>query len=123
MDAGISNKGIDMTCGIKLAWSSSTCQHEEPCEQHKDKKCRSCGAPATHECGETGQFVCGALLCDECEHAITPEGTNGGIGFFALEKLPEGWKDHIKKTDQKYVPWYMRDSNNQPIKEEALASA
>jgi hypothetical protein len=34
------------------------------CEQHQ-AVCCSCGAPATHDCEETGDFVCGALLCDE----------------------------------------------------------
>ena len=30
--------------------------------------CASCGAPAHNLCGFTDQFICGAPLCDECEH-------------------------------------------------------
>lgn len=36
------------------------------CEEHAKAKCISCGAPATHSCDHTGQFVCGHPLCDDC---------------------------------------------------------
>lgn len=74
-------------------------------------KCASCGNQATRTCEETGQFVCGANLCDECEHAIAPDGTNGGVGFFTTvpREMREGWKEHVRKTDQKYEPWYLRE--------------
>jgi len=78
------------------------------CEKHQ-AVCCSCGAPATHDCEETGQFVCGAPLCDDCEHTIHPEGHNGGIGFNALP-LPDGMKSHCKKTEQRFKPWYARDA-------------
>lgn len=99
------------TCNFELAWMGKC---KEPvttnsmfCKKHKNEKCVSCGKPATHTCSETGQFVCGFSLCDNCEHTIFSDGTNGGIGF-NIEKPPEGMKEHCKKTEQKYAPWYMR---------------
>lgn len=82
------------------------------CATHKDKKCQSCAAQATHDCEETGQFVCGAPLCDECEHAIFPEGHNGGVGFNELPLPPELKKRHVKKTEQVFKPWYEREKND-----------
>jgi hypothetical protein len=38
------------------------------CEKHAAVKCAGCNGPATHECGECLQFVCGAPLCDGCDH-------------------------------------------------------
>ena len=70
--------------------------------------CVSCGEPATHDCHQTGQFVCGAPLCDKCEHALFPDGTNGGIGFDA-QPLPEGMTNrHCRKDAQQHTPWYAR---------------
>ena len=79
------------------------------CERHKNQKCCSCGAIATHKCGESGQSVCGVLLCDECAHMIFSDVTNGGVPN--EQKVPEGMKRHIKKIDQKYSPWFMREEN------------
>jgi hypothetical protein len=93
-------------CGFNMAWVGH-CKNTIPCEDHKDLVCESCGAPATHDCAETGQFVCGTPLCDECEHVTFPDGTNGGIGFNA-QMLPGGIKRHCKKTDQVNTPWYTR---------------
>lgn len=98
-------------CGFDLAWigkCKELASETGRCEKHSGIVCSSCGAPATHECEETGQFVCGAPLCDDCEHTIFPEGHNGGIGFNAQD-CPEGMKRHCKKTEQKFKPWYMRD--------------
>lgn len=78
------------------------------CVKHEKKKCESCDAPATHTCDSTGQFVCGADLCDDCEHTLREDGTNGGVGFNAI-KPPEGMKDHCRKTEQRYKPWYTRE--------------
>jgi len=72
--------------------------------------CCSCGEHATHDCSETGQLVCGAPLCDECEHTLAEDGTNGGIGFNA-RRPPEGMKEHCRKAEQKYSPWYTREEN------------
>ena len=95
-------------CGFDEAWIGP-CKELNPCEKHKDRKCASCGARAISSCPETGQFVCGEYLCDDCEHTIFPNGTNGGIGFNA-EALPEGMKRHCRKTEQQFTPWYARES-------------
>lgn len=86
-------------CGFDEAWIGS-CKKEvsKPgarCEKHI-QTCCSCGAPATRSCAETGQFVCGASLCDNCEHTTFPQGHNGGIGFNAIP-LAKGFKRHNPK--------------------------
>lgn len=100
-------------CGFGLAWigecEESVINEGERCENHKDEKCSSCGEPATHQCSETGQFVCGAPLCDNCEHTIAEDGTNGNIGFFRTAKLPDGYRAHCRKDEQIYIPWYARE--------------
>ena len=97
-------------CKFVKAWIGQ-CKNDADesgyCEEHKEIMCVSCGAKATHECSETGQFVCGFPLCDDCEHTNCENGTNGNIGFFRTSKLPEGYKDHCKKSEQKYFPWYV----------------
>jgi hypothetical protein len=52
-------------------------------------------------------FVCGAPLCDGCEHTIFPEGHNGGVGFDA-QPCPGGMERHVKKNEQQFTPWYSR---------------
>lgn len=85
-------------CGFRKAWTDS-CSNAAPCAEHRDRKCVSCGAPATHECEETGQFVCGMDLCDDCQHLTFPQGHNGGVGFNAMA-VPDGYKRHIRKSEQ-----------------------
>ena len=87
-------------CNFDKAWIGN-CKNEKPCPDHKNLKCCSCGEPATKECAETGQFVCGFPLCDNCEHTNYEDGTNGGIGF-NQRTPPEGLGLHCKKTDQKF---------------------
>jgi len=98
-------------CKFIKAWVGQ-CKEEATetgfCEKHSKEICVSCRTQATHECDETGQFVCGVSLCDDCEHTIAEDGTNGGIGFFRVSPFPEGFKDHCKKTAQVYSPWYTR---------------
>ncbi len=100
-------------CGFHKAWvgkcKTQVLREGDKCDEHQIK-CRSCSAPATHQCAETGQFVCGAPLCDDCTHNIHPQGYNGGIGFNALP-LPEGMKTHGKKAEQRYAPWYVNTDN------------
>jgi hypothetical protein len=91
-------------CGFLEAWIGR-CRNPKPCAKHANEKCASCGSPATGNCSQTGQFVCGAPLCGECEHAIFPSGDNGGVGF-NQSPLPEGMKRHCKKSEQKHKPWY-----------------
>ena len=100
-------------CKWVEAWIGQ-CQKEADesgfCNIHKNIHCTSCGQQATHNCEETGQFVCGASLCDDCQHSIFPDGTNGGVGF-NQQSLPEGMNRHCKKTEQKFLPWYKRKDN------------
>jgi hypothetical protein len=99
---------VQEVCGFSEAWVGN-CKNPKPCCKHAKLVCVSCGNPATHSCDETGQFVCGANLCDECEHTIGADGTNCGVGFNADSSLlPEGYNMHCKKTEQVYLPWYSR---------------
>lgn len=89
--AGICNKDIP--------------ENEKFCKEHKNIKCSSCGKEATRLCSETMQFVCGAPLCDDCEHTIRDNGYNSG------GELPKGLKGHCKKSEQVYKPWFMKNEN------------
>jgi hypothetical protein len=98
-----------MNCKFNLAWVGP-CKEEtevEFCEKHSNLKCCSCGEQATRECPETMGLVCGAPLCNNCEHTMRSNGCNSG------GELPEGLKGHCKKTEQVYQPWYMRETNNE----------
>jgi hypothetical protein len=99
-----------VVCGYDIAWIGKCTEpagENGRCEKHAKAVCCSCGKPATHDCPETGQLVCGAPLCDDCEHTTAMEGTNGNIGFFRTSPLPEGMREHCKKADQKVFPWYV----------------
>jgi len=94
-----------MRCKFRDNWKG-VCENEalenkEYCEEHLGLECSSCGKQATHSCHETlTQFVCGAPLCDDCEHWIAEEdGTNRVM-------------KHVKKEDQEHKPWYARDMEN-----------
>jgi hypothetical protein len=63
------NEPIVTQCTFIEAWVGR-CENTIPCTQHKNKTCGSCDAPATHNCAETDQFVCGFDLCDNCEHFV-----------------------------------------------------
>ena len=59
-------------CNFDEAWRGK-CKNEnvinsDYCKKHIDLKCIVCGNKATHTCDHTFQFVCGAELCDNCEH-------------------------------------------------------
>lgn len=51
------------------------------CKRHEGKTCTVCEAQATHECNHTGQFVCGAPLCDGCEGYVDSSKPGGSWGF------------------------------------------
>ncbi len=88
------------TCTFSKAWIGACGKEADEsgfCPDHKGIVCVSCGEQATHECSETMGFVCGAPLCEDCEHEIAKDGTNGRSS------------KHCKKTEQKYEPWYRRD--------------
>ena len=98
----INNKEVCMSvCNFNQAWIGK-CKKTD-CSEHKDLKCCSCGEKATKSCDETMGLVCGAKLCDNCEHTIQSNGGNSG------GELPEGIGDHCKKSEQKFDPWYMRE--------------
>ena len=82
-------------CQFVIAWVGK-CQSEgEPyCPEHTAMKCCSCGDQSTHSCEETMGFICGCPLCANCEHKISPDGTNGRSLI------------HCKKTEQEHKPWY-----------------
>jgi len=106
--AGVGNS--PQPCNYDKAWIGKCTKpvtQNGRCQDHQNRICSSCGKPATRECPETGQFVCGAPLCDNCEHVTFPDGTNGGIGFNA-QTLPKDLKTHVMKGEQKYKPWFER---------------
>ena len=58
-------------CRFSLAWigyCKKPCGESGFCDKHLATKCCKCGKQATHECPNAGQFVCGAPLCDNCNH-------------------------------------------------------
>lgn len=82
-----------MTCKFWPAYSIKPCgiptgSASDICEEHSKKKCDSCGESATHECSYTGQFVCGAPLCDKCVDRSKP---SGAWGFMNHE--------HVRRSD------------------------
>ncbi len=98
-------------CKFILAWAGR-CKKESNesgyCAEHEKEICCSCGKKATRQCAETMGLVCGAPLCDECEHTIWSNGCNS-CGFDANAILPEGLGTHCKKSEQKYEPWYKQE--------------
>jgi|SRR5215217_2186267 len=91
----------DSRCRFSIAWVGRCTQPAVNggvmCAKHQAAACASCGKPATHDCEETAQFVCGAPLCPDCEHETAEDGTNGG-----------NYYRHCRKDAQKYQPWYAR---------------
>ena len=51
------------------------------CSRHTGKRCSVCGEQATRECNHTGQFVCGAPLCDDREGFVDSSQPSGSWGF------------------------------------------
>lgn len=104
-------EGAYLQCRFVEAWRGKCSQkvvgEHGMCAKHAPLVCCSCKAQATHSCEETGQFVCGSPLCDDCTHRTFPDGTNGGVGFNA-QSLPEGQKRHIKKSENTQLPRYAR---------------
>ena len=105
MGANLITEG-SATCKFLIAWIG-LCKKPASvngfCEEHSKEKCSSCGEQATHSCYETMGLVCGAPLCDNCEHTICENGCNSGA------KLPDGYKWHCKKDAQQIN--YMNKKN------------
>ena len=51
------------------------------CEKHAAIYCCVCRDKATHECDHTGQLVCGAPLCNNCEGHTDTSKPAGRWGF------------------------------------------
>ena len=92
-----------MNCKFGNAWVGQckeiAIDSTDFCEEHLGVLCCVCGKQATHACAETGGFVCGAPLCDNCEHKLDKERTSGimcGSG-------------HCKKGEQEYNSWIMQE--------------
>lgn len=71
-------------CKYVPCYSDSKCNrvcedNELFCNSHKGKTCVSCGSQATKECNHTGQFVCGAPLCDDCIGVVGTESSHWGF--------------------------------------------
>ena len=112
-DSAPSVPGGDVVmCAWVEAWvgrCKNTPSENGYCDAHKDRKCASCGADATHSCEATMALVCGANLCDDCEHTLCANGCNSGAS------LPEGLKAHCKKSEQVYNPWYLVESEGKCV--------
>ncbi len=107
-------------CTFNEAWIGTCKEAGEPfCEKHTQLTCASCGEQASRTCAQTGQFVCGAPLCEKCEHTIAENGTNGGIGFNS-QMPPEGMKAHCRKVDQIHKPWYEREDSFKNLEKENI---
>lgn len=63
------------TCGFHEAWvgdcKSTDILDNGQCEKHQDMCCMCGEQLATDSCGYCGQFVCGAPVCDDCNHYET----------------------------------------------------
>lgn len=71
-------------CRYSLAWVGLCGQLKGEsgfCSQHTGVKCVSCSDQASHECSHTGQFVCGAPLCPDCEGKTNEAKPGGSWGF------------------------------------------
>jgi len=94
-------------CEWNIAWAGRCKEEALPnahfCEEHAFQKCCSCENVAVRDCSETMGLVCGAPLCEACEHTIRRNGCNSGV------PLDEGMKGHCRKNEQKYKPWYMTE--------------
>jgi hypothetical protein len=73
------------------------------CEDHLELKCSSCKKQATGNCDTTmGPMICGAELCDECEHMLSPDGVAGHMV-------------HCKKGEQLYKLWMFQEGREKDI--------
>jgi len=99
------------SCNFLLAWQGpcgkpTTEPDRKYCTEHDGIKCVNCGAQATKQCDETvGPCVCGCYLCDNCEHEIAPDGTNGSTF------------KHVEKGAQKFKIWCDQTPHEQLVGE------
>jgi len=67
------------------------------CEKHKVKVCVCCKGIATRSCDHTGQFVCGAPLCDNCSHGVPSLEKPGFLGLGGGHHPNEEVEEMIEK--------------------------
>jgi hypothetical protein len=103
-----SNRETTMTCKFSRAWIGE-CDKEADesgfCREHGKEKCCVCGTQATRTCSETMALVCGAPLCDDCEH------TTQSNGYNSQGELPKGLHAHCRKGEQVFIPWFYPNAN------------
>ncbi len=71
-------------CAYYPAYSSRcglSATNGEFCENHAGNRCCVCQQQAFSECNHTGQFVCGARLCRQCEGWEDQAKPSGAWGF------------------------------------------
>ena len=72
-------------CRYEISWvgrcSRSAAEGSDYCHDHAGKQCCVCGEQASHECNHTGQFVCGAPMCVNCEPSTDTSKASGSWGF------------------------------------------
>jgi len=71
-------------CKFDRAWIGRCTEPADEsgfCEQHDLLPCVVCQSQATHDCDHTGQFVCGAPLCDQCHGYVKAHEPSGVFGF------------------------------------------
>lgn len=89
-------------CKYDLAWcgpcGKPVVEGSEYCEAHHGKECTVCKHQAVRECSYTGQFVCGAPLCENCEgHENRP----GDPGYTTNPGLGWGFMNHTHRAKPK----------------------
>ena len=61
-----------------IAWIGQCSKQAVPgqnlCREHGNLKCVECGEQACRDCEMAAQLVCGAPLCDKCDHSKHGEG-------------------------------------------------
>jgi hypothetical protein len=85
--------GQFVECGYDKAYVGK-CKNmagaKHSCVKHEQIHCGCCGKKASHECSYSGQFVCGAPLCDDCEgweDLTKPAGNWGFLNHFHRVKV------------------------------------
>ena len=62
---------MNITCKYQIPWVGKCNRptiESNFCKEHSGLKCCMCDNRATRGCEETFQLVCGAPLCDSCNH-------------------------------------------------------
>ncbi len=82
-------------CKFDIAWvgrCNADADESGLCEKHRGVKCSSCkDGQATSECCHTGQFVCGAPLCDNCTGWVDTSKASGSWGFMNHSHVSKQW--------------------------------